>query len=1068
MKESVLVPDHGNRFLDIDRVISATDNIVRHQYLNTLSDAEVMPASAEITSMAVGSNVRLFAVDSLSLTNHDNLSEKIKEIYGALVDFHATPVFVLDSDGYRSRIYFGVACDSDADSLSTCYNTFRGMFTGCFPGAVLNRLNLDKTQKLLNQVFDSNGITVSSLSSIPALHIDTAQDGMEKLIDGMRGKPFTMVLISQAVPKANISAARQTLEAMYSQIAPFQKQTISLNVSEARSKTNSFSLTRSTSATKGTSVTENVSFSNGKSSSRSEQVGQQKEREKNAANQLVGTALSLLAMMTDLGADMIPLQGLFYGSAISNTIGAVEVLLNGQQQTYTETNSTNENYSLGYSDTETSSVQEGYSSSKGISDGSTRSKGNTVQVSYENRSVTELLSVISQQIERLQLIENSGGFNTAVYFVSGDNATALTVANMYKALLNANIKHPGISAVNSWNNPGTLHHICEYLKHIAHPVFRIKKENYPLVTPCTLIGTDELSAFPAIPEKALPGIIVSHHAEFARDVLEYGSYDADRIPIGHIFHMGKVEKAGVALNKERLSGHMFVTGTTGTGKSNYCYLLLHELRKAGVKFLVVEPAKGEYSQVFGGLEDVYTFGTNPDLGSLLKINPFSFPKGIHVNEHINRLVEIFNACWPMYAAMPQVLKDGIETVYRKHGYNLLTGRSDKGTFPSLTELLDVLPAIIRKSEFSSEVQGNYIGSLVTRLKSLTTGLYGCIFSGESIDDKILFDENVLIDLSRVGSSETKSLLMGMLVMKLQEYRMCTSEMNRRLTHVTLLEEAHHLLKASPGGSEEANLRRMSLEMITNSIAEMRTYGEGFIIADQSPTLMDLAVIRNTNTKLIFKLPEFADRNCAGQSVSLTADQINELSKLETGVAVVYQSNWGNPVLTKISYFDTGSYVPLQHQKSDFAIYEDRNVNTQLIAMLVQNRLSAEGTSSFDTALCQEIIANKNWLSAKSQQRTAVMESLLEAKQDIEFPRLCKLLNEVVNAKELVHYCQNSEDLGRWYGRACEFLGQLAKLSPAECMEVVLLCINIISSSDREARKLYFRLYSYFQTLKMQF
>ena len=145
-------------------------------------------------------------------------------------------------------------------------------------------------------------------------------------------------------------------------------------------------------------MTENVSFSNGKSSSRSEQVGQQKEREKNAANQLVGTALSLLAMMTDLGADMIPLQGLVYGSAISNTIGAVEVLLNGQQQTYTETNSTNENYSLGYSDTETSSVQEGYSSSKGISDGSTRSKGNTVQVSYENRSVTELLSVISQQI----------------------------------------------------------------------------------------------------------------------------------------------------------------------------------------------------------------------------------------------------------------------------------------------------------------------------------------------------------------------------------------------------------------------------------------------------------------------------------------------------------------------------------------------------------------------------------------------------------------------------------------------------------------------------------------------
>ena len=32
-------------------------------------------------------------------------------------------------------------------------------------------------------------------------------------------------------------------------------------------------------------------------------------------------------------------------------------------------------------------------------------------------------------------------------------------------------------------------------------------------------------------------------------------------------------------------------------------------------------------------------------------------------------------------------------------------------------------------------------------------------------------QNVIIDLSRVGSSETKSLIMGMLVLKLQEHRM---------------------------------------------------------------------------------------------------------------------------------------------------------------------------------------------------------------------------------------------------------------------------------------------------------
>jgi hypothetical protein len=45
---------------------------------------------------------------------------------------------------------------------------------------------------------------------------------------------------------------------------------------------------------------------------------------------------------------------------------------------------------------------------------------------------------------------------------------------------------------------------------------------------------------------------------------------------------------------------------------------------------------------------------------LLRLNPFAFPNDTHVLEHIDRLVEIFNACWPMFAAMPAVLKASIE------------------------------------------------------------------------------------------------------------------------------------------------------------------------------------------------------------------------------------------------------------------------------------------------------------------------------------------------------------------------------------------------------------------------
>ena len=73
-------------------------------------------------------------------------------------------------------------------------------------------------------------------------------------------------------------------------------------------------------------------------------------------------------------------------------------------------------------------------------------------------------------------------------------------------------------------------------------------------------------------------------------------------------------------------------------------------------------------------------------------------------------------------------------------------------------------------------------------------------------------------------------------------------------------------------------------MLANSIAEMRTYGEGFIIADQAPGLLDMSVIRNTNTKIVLRLPDISDRELVGRAASLNDNQILELSKLKTGVA----------------------------------------------------------------------------------------------------------------------------------------------------------------------------------------
>jgi len=208
-----------------------------------------------------------------------------------------------------------------------------------------------------------------------------------------------------------------------------------------------------------------------------------------------------------------------------------------------------------------------------------------------------------------------------------------------------------------------------------------------------------------------------------------------------------------------------------------------------------------------------------------------------------------------------------------------------------------------ESRYSADSKGDYVGALSTRLRSLTNGIYGQIFSSRELSSEELFDKNVIVDLSRVGSVETKSLIMGLLVLKMQEYRMASSKTtNRALRHVTVLEEAHNLLKRTSAeqSSEGANLLGKSVEMLANAVAEMRTYGEGFIIADQAPGLLDMSVIRNTNTKIILRLPDMEDRVLVGRAAALNDSRIEELSRLRTGVAAIYQNNWEEAVLCKIS------------------------------------------------------------------------------------------------------------------------------------------------------------------------
>jgi hypothetical protein len=547
--------------------------------------------------------------------------------------------------------------------------------------------------------------------------------------------------------------------------------------------------------------------------------------------------------------------------------------------------------------------------------------------------VAGLIEKLEASIKRVKESQSTGLWKCASYVLTQEAKTSKNIANFLRSITQGDDSYIEPSFINEWSRQGgddvsTFGELIKYLSMFCHPVFVNKNDNIA-VNHTINISSIELSNIFAFPRNSVQGLPVVECARFGREPHSLESLDKD-INIGCAYHMHTAEQNNrIFIGMEELKKHTFITGSTGSGKSNTIYRMLAEvcLLKGGeTTFLVIEPAKGEYKDVFGGLENVTVYGTNPfKAPNLLQINPFSFPEGIHVLEHIDRLVEVFNACWPMYAAMPAIMRDAVEKAYELVGWNLRTS-THIAVFPTFDGLMGVLSKVIDASSYSADTSNDYKGALLTRVRSLTRGIQGQIFGGDTNYNN-LFNENAVIDISRIGSSETKALIMGVLVLKLQEFRMSEPrERNNKLKHITVLEEAHNLLRRTSNeqSQESSNLQGKSVEMLANAIAEMRTYGEGFIIADQSPGLMDMSVIRNTNTKIILRLPDESDRILVGRAAGLSDTQISELSKLKTGVAAITQNGWLEPVLCLVDEYKDDKTISDRFGKDTFEWHDTEN------------------------------------------------------------------------------------------------------------------------------------------------
>lgn len=1010
------IPEQKSIQENFNNAIKIVDDVLLKNYLTKLEDLEVVPFSSENEDLF--DTIRFFKITEMIYEKDEYSTYKFASVYNSLISMKCAIFIIIDSDGEKTDFYMGVKSLNSSFTINSLRDTLKNALNGQFPGIKTENYTNDKMQNVLDKIKINN---ISAVSCVANDKIDEKNNvsfvqGLEKLALSMQNQKYTGIIIANGVEQGQLAEIRKNYENIYTQLIPFSKSQVNYSVNESINVANAFTTGKSESKSYTTNSSETYGKTTSQSTSKSESYTEKDAIGKisGVTSMAVSTAGLLLAPMTG-GASLIG-AGVFSmgiaGFGKTHTKGTTTTESTSENRSYTSGTSIGDTYGMNQSNTETKGMQRGNSQN--------------ITMNIENKSISNILEKLDIQFERIKEFESLGLWECAAYFVSENSYTSEIAASTYKALMSGTNTGVEVSAVNSWSDKEKVNEIRKYIKNFYHPLFlynNISKISIP-VTPTVTVSGNELALHIGFPRKSIPGFPVIEHIDFAKEVMTSNNKKVfGSINLGNIYNMGTETKTKVRLNRESLAMHTFITGSTGSGKSNTIYEILDQLDIVGIKFMIIEPAKGEYKNVFGNRNNVTVLGTNPNYSELLKINPFKFPKSVHVLEHVDRLIEIFNVCWPMYAAMPAVLKDAVLSAYEDCGWDLVesVNRISDELFPTFADLEKELWTVIENSAYSEELKGNYIGSLVTRIKSLTNGLNGQIFASDEIDNKLLFDENVIIDLSRIGSLETKSLIMGILVMRLNEYRMSeATEMNSKLKHVTVLEEAHNILKrvSTEQNSESSNVSGKSVEMLSNAIAEMRTYGEGFIIADQSPNAVDVSAIRNTNTKIIMRLPDEVDRRLAGKAAALKDEQLDEIAKLPKGVAVVYQNDWIEPVLCKVNKFE-GKEEPYNYTREYTEKIDECKLKQELLKLLLKTKVNQEITPNI------EYIDNTLTKSKLSTiQKIEVLELLDEYRkteklkiwENKNFEKLSKIITNLIidknNLKKLIITRSNFEDLNR--------------------------------------------------------
>jgi DNA helicase HerA-like ATPase len=433
---------------------------------------------------------------------------------------------------------------------------------------------------------------------------------------------------------------------------------------------------------------------------------------------------------------------------------------------------------------------------------------------------------------------------------------------------------------------------------------------------------ETVAALTRPPARELPGLRTVTPSTFDITPESRGSVELGQVLDATLHGCGPFGVEHGTLNR-----HVFVSGATGSGKSQTVRRLLDCLTKDDVPWLVVEPAKAEYARMAARVSAPVTVIRLGDPAQPpAKLNPLeptsAVVNGVRVTfplqTHVDLVRALFTASFEATEPFPQILAASITRAYEELGWNLALGRTLSSApgvvarYPTLGDLQRVALDVVEGVGYGPEVRDNVRGFVKVRIDSLRLGAPGRFFeSGHPLDLEALIGQNVVLEIQDVGDDNDKAFLIGTVIIRVYELlRLTRQDVGDKLLHVLVLEEAHRLLRNSEPGSVAAR----AVEMFADLLAEVRAYGEGIVVAEQIPAKIIPDVVKNSALKIMHRLPALDDREFVGSTMNLTDEQSEMVVALGPGRAAVHAAGMDRPVLVDVD----GSGLKLERATATFA------------------------------------------------------------------------------------------------------------------------------------------------------